>query len=90
MGRKPILSLSTGTIRMKVSGKISKCIAPLLGEKALIAFHDIVVHPIETGCGVSQLWDELKQAGYKYDEIVADVNQDWGGIGVLNEFRGNK
>jgi len=64
--------------------------SPLLGVKALMAFHDIVVHPVEAGCGVSKFWDELKQHGYKYDEIVADVNQDWGGIGVLNEFRGNK
>jgi predicted O-methyltransferase YrrM len=60
----------------------------LLREKGLIAFHDIVVHPVETGCGVSKLWDELKQHGNKYEEIVADVNQDWGGIGVLHEYGG--
>lgn len=56
--------------------------SPLVREGGIIAFHDIVPHPPETGCEVSRLWDEIKNK-YKYLEIVRDWNQKWAGIGVL-------
>jgi cephalosporin hydroxylase len=55
--------------------------SPLV-KKGIIAFHDIVQHPPETGCEVSRFWNEIKYK-YKYREIVKDWNQKWAGIGVL-------
>ena len=55
---------------------------PLTKEKALIAFHDIVIHPIELNVGVNKFWNELKQ-NHEYREIVEDWNQKRGGIGIL-------
>ena len=57
--------------------------SPLVKKGGIIAFHDIVVHPAETGCEVSKFWNQLKQHGYKYNGIIAAKNQDWGGIGIL-------
>ncbi len=56
--------------------------SPLVKEGGIIAFHDIVIHPPETGCEVSKFWDEIKKK-YEYVEIIEDQNQDWGGIGLL-------
>jgi predicted O-methyltransferase YrrM len=56
--------------------------SPFVREGGLIAFHDIVEHPPETGCEVSRFWNEIK-AEYKYVEIVKDWNQRWAGIGIL-------
>ncbi len=56
--------------------------SPLVREGGIIAFHDIVEHPPETGCEVSKFWNEIKHR-YKYAEIVKDWNQKWAGIGVL-------
>lgn len=54
----------------------------LVRRGGLIAFHDIVPHPLETGCEVNKFWNEIKYF-YKYIEIVRDWNQGWAGIGVL-------
>jgi len=48
----------------------------------IIAFHDIVPHPPDTGCEVSSLWNEIKHR-YKHVEIVEDWKQNWAGIGVI-------
>jgi predicted O-methyltransferase YrrM len=56
--------------------------SPLVRNGGVIAFHDICPHPPETGCEVSQFWNEVKQR-HKYAEIVEDWNQKWAGIGVL-------
>ncbi len=48
----------------------------------VIAFHDIAVHPAETGCEVNRFWGEMKKS-YKYQEIINDRNQGGYGIGVL-------
>jgi len=56
--------------------------SPLVREGGLIALHDIVVHPEETGCGVHKFWNEIKPK-YEHIEIVEDVRQKWAGIGVV-------
>ena len=48
----------------------------------MIAFHDIVKHPPETGCKVSRYWNEIKN-GYEHFKIIKDWKQNWVGIGVL-------
>lgn len=57
---------------------------PLTKEKALIAFHDIVIHPVELNVGVNQFWNEIKQR-YEYVEIVENWDQRLGGIGILKK-----
>jgi len=54
----------------------------LVKKGGIIAFHDIVEHPHETGCEVSKFWNEIK-VNYKHAEIVNNWNQKWAGIGVL-------
>lgn len=56
--------------------------AALVKKGGIIAFHDIVPHPPETGCEVSKFWNKVKY-GYRSYEIVKDWNQKWAGIGVL-------
>lgn len=56
--------------------------SPLVKEGGIIAFHDIAVHPPETGCEVSKFWNEIKER-YDYIEIIKDQDQNWAGIGVL-------
>lgn len=68
--------------------------SPLVKKGGIIAFHDIVVHPAETGCEVGKFWNQLKQHGHKHNGIIADKNQGWGGIGILEmnskvEINGN-
>jgi predicted O-methyltransferase YrrM len=55
----------------------------LVKNSGIIAIHDIVIHPIETGVEVNRLWDEIKESKYEYTEIVSDWNQGTCGIGVL-------
>ena len=55
--------------------------SPLVGE-GIIAFHDIAIHPPETGCEVSKFWDEIKKK-HEYIEIIENRDQGWGGIGLL-------
>ena len=55
---------------------------PLVAREGLVGFHDIVQHPPETGCEVHTFWRELK-ARHAHVEIVADHEQAWGGIGVI-------
>lgn len=55
----------------------------LVRNGGLVAFHDIVPHPPETGCEVNLFWREIKVA-FPHSEIVKDWNQGWGGIGILH------
>ncbi len=55
---------------------------PLVRKGGIIAFHDIVPHPPETGAEVDKFWNEIKN-NYKYLERVKDWKQDWVGISVL-------
>lgn len=54
----------------------------LVRKGGKMSFHDVLHHG-EAGCEVGKFWNQLKQHGYKYNEIIADKNQGWGGIGVL-------
>lgn len=45
-----------------------------------IALHDILPRD---GYGVSQLWQEIKDSGERTQEIVADYESGWCGIGVV-------
>ncbi|KKM70000.1 hypothetical protein LCGC14_1445120 [marine sediment metagenome] len=61
--------------------------SPLVKDGALIAFHDIVVHPPELNVGVHDFWNEIKLR-YEYLEIVEDWDQKFWGIGLLkNSFK---
>jgi predicted O-methyltransferase YrrM len=51
-------------------------------DDAVIAFHDIVEHPVETGCEVHVFWREIREK-YAHVEYIRDPDQDCYGIGVL-------
>jgi predicted O-methyltransferase YrrM len=56
--------------------------SPLVRKGGIIAFHDIMPHPLDSGCEVSKFWNELKNTqGAR--EIVNDLRLRWGGIGLL-------
>ncbi|MFA6407399.1 MAG: class I SAM-dependent methyltransferase [Candidatus Paceibacterota bacterium] len=54
----------------------------LVRKGGIIAFHDVAQHSSESGCEVSRLWGEMKDAG-KIVEIIKDKGQGWGGIGLF-------
>ena len=56
--------------------------SPLVRPGGLVAFHDIVVHPPEAQCHVSDFWVEVKQR-YRHKEFIENPKQDWAGIGLL-------
>jgi hypothetical protein len=56
--------------------------APLVRKGGMIAFHDILRYPPETGCEVERFWKEIK-TDYPHREIVENPEQGWAGIGVL-------
>lgn len=55
--------------------------SPLTEPGGVVAFHDIVPHPPELGCGVDRFWNEIKRPQSR--EIIEDVAQEWAGIGIL-------
>jgi cephalosporin hydroxylase len=61
---------STYGMRMEVGG--------------LVAFHDILIHPMNPGCRVHLAWEEIKQQ-YEVTEFCdpGDPISQWGGIGVV-------
>lgn len=54
----------------------------LMNNRGILAFHDIVRHPADSGCEVERFWNEIKE-DYEYSEIIKNRNQGWGGIGLL-------
>ena len=56
--------------------------SPFVSRGGIVAFHDIVPHPPQTGCKVEQFWNEVK-TGYQHREIVENPEQGSCGIGVL-------
>ncbi len=57
--------------------------APLVSSGGLIALHDIVVHPVNTGVEVEVAWRQIS-----YDETTVEIidptdTHPWGGIGVV-------
>jgi predicted O-methyltransferase YrrM len=57
--------------------------SPLVRDGGLIVFHDIAKHRPELECHVDRFWDEVK-GGFQSQEIIADRQQGWAGIGILN------
>ncbi len=55
----------------------------LVKKNGLIAFHDIIKHPLDIDCNVDKFWDEIKNK-YESTEIIDNKNQKWGGIGVIS------
>ena len=60
--------------------------ASLVKRNGLIAFHDILFHPMVPKCRVDKFWSEIKDR-FKYREFI-DKGDDrgwgqWGGIGVV-------
>ena len=60
--------------------------APLVRDGGLIAFHDIVPHPLVPSVEVHRLWAELRPQ-YEHEEFVHPSDElgfgQWGGIGLL-------
>ena len=56
--------------------------APLVRRGGIIVFHDIAKHAERRNCHVDLFWKEVKSA-FLYREIMAQLNQDWAGIGIL-------
>ncbi|HVO28645.1 MAG TPA: class I SAM-dependent methyltransferase [Candidatus Paceibacterota bacterium] len=54
--------------------------SPLVRKGGVIAFHDIAVHPVESGCLVDRFWNEIKKEDSR--EVIADRGQKWAGIGI--------
>lgn len=56
---------------------------PLVKKDGIIAFHDIVEHPIETGVMVKPIWDNIKNSDMRTHEIFEQEGGPWGGIGIV-------
>jgi predicted O-methyltransferase YrrM len=56
--------------------------SPLVRKGGLIAFHDICLHPPALDCHVDEFWNELKKTR-PAEEFIADPQQGWGGIGLI-------
>jgi len=54
----------------------------LVKHDGIMAFHDIVLHPPETGCEVNNFWLEVCDR-YKTLEIIKDQDQEMGGMGII-------
>jgi len=57
---------------------------PLVRKGGIIAFHDIVQHPLGSKCQMVRFWSEIKKR-YDYKEFVEDWQQNWAGIGVIKK-----
>lgn len=56
--------------------------SPFIRKNGIIAFHDIIEHPPESNCKVSQFWNEIKN-NYDYKEIIIRKDENWAGIGII-------
>jgi cephalosporin hydroxylase len=82
-GRKVDFLLIDGDHSYEGVKKDFEMFNPLVKKGGTIAFHDIVTIPSALHCEANKFWDELKQGGYKYIEIVSDWKQGMCGIGLL-------
>ncbi|EMA44512.1 O-methyltransferase-like protein [Halococcus morrhuae DSM 1307] len=57
--------------------------SPFVADGGLIAFHDIVTIDHDPDCEVDRFWHELREE-YETTEIVADPQQDRGGVGLVH------
>lgn len=56
--------------------------SPFVKKGGLIAFHDIVYHPLELNCKVYIFWNEIKE-NYEYQEFISETHEKWAGIGMI-------
>ena len=56
--------------------------SPLVRAGGVVAFHDMVEHPKDSGCEVARFWNEIKQQ-FRHEEIIENPQQAWAGIGIL-------
>jgi len=56
--------------------------SPLVRERGIVAFHDIVPGSPENVGGVPKFWDEIKMR-YEYLEVVKNWHQGGYGIGII-------
>lgn len=57
--------------------------SPLVRPGGIVALHDVVNHPAQTGCEVHELWLELREDDrYPVRELIRPPDT-WGGIGVV-------
>lgn len=56
--------------------------SPFVKRGGLIAFHDIVDHPLELNCKVYDFWNEIKKK-YEYQEFISETHEKWAGIGII-------
>lgn len=56
---------------------------PLVRKGGIIALHDILLNPARPEIAVWRLWKEIKEAGYKTQELYSSPNQEGMGIGVV-------
>jgi len=63
--------------------------SPLVRPGGLVLFHDILPHKHVAHCEVDQLWNELKSQ-YRHEEFIANPEQGWAGIGVIEMSQANK
>jgi cephalosporin hydroxylase len=57
--------------------------SPFVADGGLIAFHDIVDIEHDPDCEVDRFWHELREE-YETTEIIADPQQDRGGVGLVH------
>jgi cephalosporin hydroxylase len=57
--------------------------SPFVADGGLIAFHDIVNIEHDPDCEVDRFWRDLREE-YETTEIVADPEQDRGGVGLVH------
>jgi predicted O-methyltransferase YrrM len=50
---------------------------------AIVAFHDIITHESWPSIEVEKVWRRIQAQGYVTQEIVAQPDAGWGGIGVV-------
>jgi predicted O-methyltransferase YrrM len=85
-GRKIDFLFIDGDHRYRGVKKDWNLYAPLVKKNGLIAFHDILFHPIIPKSKVDRLWNEIKRQ-YRNREFIDKYDDrgwgQWGGIGVI-------
>lgn len=56
---------------------------PMMAPGGVMAFHDILAHERYPGNEVRRVWDEIRAAGYRTQELIEDPAFSWGGIGLV-------
>ena len=57
---------------------------PMVRPGGVIVFHDLITPPAQPHIQVGKLWREIQHAGFITQEIWAEEDPSWGGIGVVH------